>query len=143
MPVDDDHDSASFDIYYNPKHKTKHSNRMSLTNILMKHWKGRKEFLSAQGQVAVILLVAFVGNNWPKSYHRNENHNPPMFWVMNALLLVAAIATLKHDSNASSRGVQLLSRSQTEEWKGWMQWAFIMVCKSYICCLYYSLWGAC
>jgi len=87
-------------------------------------WKGRKEFLFAQAQVAVILALAHVGNTWPNSYPRNENHNPTMFWVMNACLGVAALMSLKHEP--STRGVQLLSRSQTEEWKGWMQFAFIM-----------------
>lgn len=96
-------------------------------NLLSNHWKGRKDFLLAQGQIAVVLVVAYVGNNWPHSYPRNENAKPYMFWAMNALLLIAGIATLKHDGNSSSRGVQLLSRPQTEEWKGWMQWAFIMV----------------
>ena len=118
-------------------------------------WKGRKDFLLAQAQVLVILAIAYIGmhyarnvvdcsgktmtnhvfllhtsfsigNTWPESYPRNENHNPTMFWIMNAALGVAAFATLKHDANGSSRGVQLLSRSQTEEWKGWMQFAFIM-----------------
>jgi hypothetical protein len=50
-----------------------------------------------------------------------------MFWVMNGLLFIAAMLTMKHDPNGSARGVQLLSRPQTEEWKGWMQFAFIMV----------------
>jgi 10 TM Acyl Transferase domain found in Cas1p len=92
------------------------------------HWKGRKDFLVAQGQVGVVLAVAYVGNHWPVTYPRNDNHKPLMFWVMNAALVVAGLATLKHDPHGSARGVQLLSRPQTEEWKGWMQWAFIMVC---------------
>jgi hypothetical protein len=50
-----------------------------------------------------------------------------MFWVTNGLLFIAAMLTMKHDPNGSARGVQLLSRPQTEEWKGWMQFAFIMV----------------
>lgn len=104
-------------------------------NLLSNHWKGRKDFLLAQGQIAVVLVVAYVGNNWPHSYPRNENAKPYMFWAMNALLLIAGIATLKHDGNSSSRGVQLLSRPQTEEWKGWMQWAFIMY-------HYYRYYGA-
>ncbi|KAL7577800.1 hypothetical protein ACA910_010555 [Epithemia clementina (nom. ined.)] len=89
-------------------------------------WKGGKDFLMAQAQVFIVLGVAYVGNRWPYSYHRNENHDPSMFWVMNAILLIAAAVTWKHDIKESARGVQLLSRSQTEEWKGWMQWAFIM-----------------
>jgi len=92
----------------------------------LNNWKSRKDFLLAQAQVVVILVIAYIGNNWPVSYPRNDNHDPTMFWAMNAALFVASIATLKHDKNASSRGVQLLSRPQTEEWKGWMQWAFIM-----------------
>lgn len=89
-------------------------------------WKSRKEFLLAQVQVAVILVIAYIGNTWKYTYPRNDNHDPRMFWVMNGALLLAGFATLKHDPNAASRGVQLLSRPQTEEFKGWMQWAFIM-----------------
>jgi len=90
------------------------------------HWKSGKDFLLAQAQVLVVLTIAYVGNNWPNSYPRNDNENPMMFWVMNGVLLVAGLCTLHHDKNGSARGVQLLSRGQTEEWKGWMQWAFIM-----------------
>lgn len=92
----------------------------------LQKWKSRKDFAMAQVQVAVILVIAYIGNNWPVSYPRNDNHDPTMFWVMNAGLFIAFLATLKHDKKASIRGVQLLSRPQTEEWKGWMQWAFIM-----------------
>jgi hypothetical protein len=91
------------------------------------NWTGKMDFLKAQAQVAAILVIAAIGNLWPIAYKRNDNHNPTMFWVMNAGLLVASILTLKHDKEGSARGVQLLSRPQTEEWKGWMQWAFIMV----------------
>jgi len=90
-------------------------------------WRGSRDFFKAQGCVLVVLFVAYAGNNFPRAYPRNDNHSMPMFWLMNALLAVAALATLKHDANSSSRGVQLLSRNQTEEWKGWMQWAFILV----------------
>jgi len=42
------------------------------------------------------------------------------------VMLGGAIYTMKHEPG--TRGVQLLSRDQTEEWKGWMQFVFIMVC---------------
>jgi 10 TM Acyl Transferase domain found in Cas1p len=100
---------------------------MDFVNTVQKRWKGRDEFLSAQGQVAVVLIIAYIGNNWEPSYPRNDNHSMPMFWAMNGLILIVALATMKHDPDGSARGIQLLSRSQTEEWKGWMQWAFIMV----------------
>ena len=99
----------------------------ALTTGPLGPWKGGKEFLTAQVQVIVVLAVAYIGNNWPYSYPRNANHNPTLFWVMNAALLIAAGLTWTHNAKASARGVQLLSRAQTEEWKGWMQWAFIMV----------------
>lgn len=91
------------------------------------NWKTRDEFVKAQKHVAGILALAWIGNNWPASYPRDENENAAMFWVMNVALLVAALVTIQHDANGSARGIQLLSRDQTEEWKGWMQWAFIMV----------------
>lgn len=93
---------------------------------LLRQWKGAADFCSAQLQVCVVLVIAYIGNNWKESYPRNDNHSYYMFWTMNAALLVVGALTLKHEPNARG-GVQLLSRSQTEEWKGWMQWAFIMV----------------
>jgi hypothetical protein len=99
----------------------------SVVTQVFQSWKGAKEFGLAQLQVAVILTLAWCGNNFPKSYPRNDNHNMPMFYAMNAAFLLAGLMTLHHDVQGSSRGVQLLSRPQTEEWKGWMQWAFIMV----------------
>jgi hypothetical protein len=103
------------------------NNNSSISTMSRFYWKGRHEFFSAQAQVAVVLLIAYIGDRWPKSYPRNDNHDPRMFWICNACLLVAALVTLKREENGSARGIQLLSRPQTEEWKGWMQWAFILV----------------
>jgi hypothetical protein len=100
---------------------------MSLLTNLWDHWKSRDDFCRAQMQVAGILVLAWCGNNWPKSYPRDDNENAAMFWLMNAVITIAAVATMKHDPNGSSHGVQVLSRNQTEEWKGLMQWVFIMV----------------
>lgn len=91
-----------------------------------RQWKGASTFMTAQVQVAVVLVIAYAGNNWPETYPRNDNHSYYMFWFMNAALLVVALATLQHVPGRDGT-VQLLSRPQTEEWKGWMQWAFIMV----------------
>jgi len=101
---------------------TKYGKQMSI----FQDWKSRKDFGYAQLQVIVILAIAYIGNTWPTSYDRNLNFDDHMFWAMNGGLLIAGIITLKHDKLASSRGVQLLSRPQTEEWKGLMQFAFIM-----------------
>jgi hypothetical protein len=111
-------------------HSNLHSNRDPSPDRLKKmklNWPGRHEFLKAQAVIAGILWLAAFGNKWEPSYDRNENHDMFTFWLMNGLILAVGIYTLKHDANGSARGVQLLSRPQTEEWKGWMQWAFIMV----------------
>jgi hypothetical protein len=36
-------------------------------------WAGKRDFLQAQAQVAGVLVVAWIGNNWSPSYDRNEN----------------------------------------------------------------------
>ena len=92
---------------------------------ILAKWKSRRAFVTAQYQVFGILAVAYIVNNWPISYPREENHNEGLFWAMVAGLGVAAFYTMKHEPG--TRGVQLLSRDQTEEWKGWMQFVFIMV----------------
>lgn len=91
---------------------------------LLQQWKGRRNFLVAQGQILVVLVVAYIINNWPVSYPRNDNHSDFMFWTMTLACVGLAYVTLEH--KAGTRGVQLLSRAQTEEWKGWMQFVFIM-----------------
>jgi hypothetical protein len=103
-------------------------NMISMASLVhrLRSWQGAATFAQAQVQVAVVLAIAYIGNNWKDSYPRNDNHNIPLFWFMNVALLVAGALTLQHKPGREG-SVQLLSRSQTEEWKGWMQWAFIMV----------------
>jgi hypothetical protein len=101
------------------------------------NWTGKREFLEAQGKVVLILLVARIGDQWEPAYPRNENHSMNMFWASHVVLLLAAAFTWTHTpprDPASSR-ITLLSRPQTEEWKGWMQFAFIMY-------HYYRAWSA-
>ena len=109
--------------------RIKKTKTTAATSIMTRafNWSGKDDFLLAQGKIFGILVIAYIGNVWEPSYNRNENHDMFTFWFMNILIGLVGIYTLKHDATASSRGVQLLSRAQTEEWKGWMQWAFIMV----------------
>ena len=104
---------------------------------IMGEWKGKKDFLKAQLMVAGILVLAILGDRWEPSYPRNENHNMTLFWIAHVVLAISFIATWKHTPprDPSSDRVTLLSRSQTEEWKGWMQFAFIMY-------HYYRAWSA-
>mmetsp|Transcript_22103 Transcript_22103/g.24857 ORF Transcript_22103/g.24857 Transcript_22103/m.24857 type:complete len:503 (-) Transcript_22103:308-1816(-) len=93
---------------------------------------GFGKFFFAQIQVALILRFAVFGDSWEPSYPRNDNHNMTLFWALHGVLLVASILTWTHKPRER---VTLLSREQTEEWKGWMQFSFIMY-------HYYRAWSA-
>jgi len=92
---------------------------------------GLRDFALAQCKVAVVLAVAHFGNTYDPSYPRNDNHNPPMFWLVNALLAIGTFLTWTWKASSTGRDgsttprVVCLGREQTEEWKGWMQWGFI------------------
>lgn len=107
--------------------KSKKKSPLTFCNQLWNHWASRNDFLMAQISMVGVLMAAWIGNNWPYSYPRNDNENSVMFWLMNLALVVAALYSVKQEPTSANRGLQVLSRSQTEEWKGWMQWAFIMV----------------
>lgn len=104
---------------------------------IMHAWKGKTDFFKAQAMCLTILLIAKIGDIWEPSYPRNENHNMELFWLGHVVLGAAFICTWKHTPprDPSSNRVTLLSRAQTEEWKGWMQFAFIMY-------HYYRAWSA-
>jgi hypothetical protein len=91
-------------------------------------WNGKNEFFLSQIKVAGVLFVAWFGDRWEPSYPRNDNHNMALFWFFHFVLAIASVATWKHipARDPSSTRITLLSRPQTEEWKGWMQFSFIM-----------------
>jgi len=103
------------------------------------YWTNGKEFILSQAKVILILAFAYFCDQWEPSYPRNENHNMPLFWVCHAVLAIVTFMTWERvpprDSNGGSIRVTPLSRCQTEEWKGWMQFAFIMY-------HYYRAWSA-
>jgi hypothetical protein len=89
-------------------------------------WKGKNEFFLSQAKIAIVLVIAKIGDKWEPSYHRNENHNMPLFFMSLFVLAIASCCTWKHTPPRDNSKVIPLSRDQTEEWKGWMQFAFIM-----------------
>lgn len=118
---------------------------MSAISSIFSAWGGKNEFLKSQLYMIGILAVAWFGDNWEPSYPRNDNHNMEMYYIVHAVLFVLTCATWTHkptnstSNDAKKEGdydnITLLSRPQTEEWKGWMQFAFIMY-------HYYRAWSA-
>mmetsp|Transcript_19339 Transcript_19339/g.23787 ORF Transcript_19339/g.23787 Transcript_19339/m.23787 type:complete len:452 (+) Transcript_19339:143-1498(+) len=100
-------------------------------------WPSRNEFLLAQLKVAGVLAIACFGDKWEPSYERNKNHNMTLFWGFHVVLIILSIGTWTHKAprDPNSSRITFLSRPQTEEWKGWMQFAFIMY-------HYYRAWSA-
>tara|TARA_B100000902_G_scaffold397063_1_gene459733 strand:- start:2044 stop:3135 length:1092 start_codon:yes stop_codon:yes gene_type:complete len=69
----------------------------------------------------VVLLLSYVFNNWPNSFSRNENKNADIFFSFMIITVLAALTTLqKLDKD------EILSRNQTNEWKGFMQISFLL-----------------
>ena len=52
---------------------------------------------------------------------RNQVHDMDMFWCVAFILLVSSALNVR-----KSKGGDVLNREQTEEWKGWMQFMFLM-----------------
>ncbi|CAN0208117.1 unnamed protein product, partial [Hapterophycus canaliculatus] len=48
-------------------------------------------------------------------------HDMDMFWCVALMLLVSSLLNVR-----KSKGGDVLNREQTEEWKGWMQFMFLM-----------------
>lgn len=67
------------------------------------------------------LFMTWVFNTWENSYPRNDNYNPDMFWTVVVVMVLAMVHTV-HPSASTA----VLTRDQTEEWKGWMQIMFLM-----------------
>ena len=107
------------------------------TNSLCGSWTNGKEFVLAQAKVSVLLAFAYFCDNWEPSYPRNENHNMNLFWIAHLVLAIITFMSWEHvpPRDSTSTKVIPLSRCQTEEWKGWMQFAFIMY-------HYYRAWSA-
>jgi len=68
-----------------------------------------------------VLLVAFMCENYPL-YPRGEKvWSSDMYWSLCLLLLVASLMTMR-----KGKSTDILNRDQTEEWKGWMQFMFLL-----------------
>jgi hypothetical protein len=68
-----------------------------------------------------VLCFAYVAEHTPLLARIDKTYSGDFFLFGAGLLLVAALATVR-----KSRGSEVLNRDQSEEWKGWMQFLFVM-----------------
>ncbi|CAM9997888.1 unnamed protein product, partial [Phaeothamnion confervicola] len=72
-------------------------------------------------KLGALLVLAWLCEHRPLFDHQKKTHDMDMYWFMAFALAVISFANIR-----KSKGGDILNREQTEEWKGWMQFAFLM-----------------
>jgi len=73
-------------------------------------------------QLGGILMYSWFCENMPVFDHGKKSYSRDVFWFITLVYIGVALATVK----ANPKDTSLLNREQTEEWKGWMQFLFLM-----------------
>ena len=90
--------------------------------------------------LGLILLYAYVCEYHPPHPHADKNYDSDIFFFLTFLLFVVSAFTWKKHVPDESQNIvgivgivapsndktEVLNRSQTEEWKGWMQFMFLL-----------------
>ncbi|EKX36256.1 hypothetical protein GUITHDRAFT_79030, partial [Guillardia theta CCMP2712] len=71
--------------------------------------------------LSLILLFTYQSEYYPVFPHLAKEHDMDMFWFATLLFLAYSFTRWQ-----KSRTDDLLGREQTEEWKGWMQFMFLL-----------------
>lgn len=79
------------------------------------------EFASDVSKLALMMLLVYLCENFPPHPHSQKVHDMDMFWVMTAVLFLWSFTDVR-----KSKTTDILNREQTEEWKGWMQFMFLL-----------------
>ncbi len=77
---------------------------------------------SQLSEFGAILLYSWLCENAPVFEHGKKWHSRDFFWFVTFVYLAIGATTMK----ANPQNTKLLNREQTEEWKGWMQFLFLM-----------------
>mmetsp|Transcript_54638 Transcript_54638/g.70250 ORF Transcript_54638/g.70250 Transcript_54638/m.70250 type:complete len:694 (+) Transcript_54638:39-2120(+) len=70
-----------------------------------------------------VLSLCWVAEHHPPYPHLSKIYDRDLYWAVTAQLFLVAIFTLR---TVPKNGTEILGREQTEEWKGWMQFSFLM-----------------
>mmetsp|Transcript_3255 Transcript_3255/g.4927 ORF Transcript_3255/g.4927 Transcript_3255/m.4927 type:complete len:540 (-) Transcript_3255:336-1955(-) len=68
------------------------------------------------------MFYSWICENKPIFEHATKHYSRDVFWFITLIYLGLALSTIKPNPKDTS----LLNREQTEEWKGWMQFLFLM-----------------
>lgn len=83
-----------------------------------------QSIMSLSGELSrfgAILTFAYLCENNPPFPPGEKDHNLDIFWSLTLILFVVSILNVRKSKNGD-----VLNREQTEEWKGWMQFCFLM-----------------
>lgn len=96
----------------------KHALPLDLTSLASIH-----ALLRECARFGGILALAWCAEHRPPYPHLSKVYDKDTYWAATALLAVVAFLTIK---KVPKNGTEILGREQTEEWKGWMQFSFLM-----------------
>ncbi|CAM9317992.1 unnamed protein product [Scytosiphon promiscuus] len=80
-----------------------------------------RAFSGELSRLGLLITFAYMCEHHPPFSHSKKVHDMDMFWCVALMLLVSSLLNVR-----KSRGGDVLNREQTEEWKGWMQFMFLM-----------------
>ena len=74
-------------------------------------------------ELGSILMVAWINEKAPIFPHERKMSGEGFFWPVWFIFLGLALLSVRRNGDG---GDKLLNREQSEEWKGWMQFLFLM-----------------
>ncbi|GMI46753.1 hypothetical protein TrCOL_g1699 [Triparma columacea] len=81
-------------------------------------------------EFGLILFICYLAENHPPFPHGEKVYDRDFFFLLTALLFAIGYFTLQDNSPNQEQGGKpdstILNRDQTEEWKGWMQFMFLL-----------------
>lgn len=108
-----------------------HCTRMTTSASKLVSWYQREGRVVARSALAIfaVLLLCYLQDFWGDHLHLRfslRQHNLDAFISTMVIVLLVSLLTVRSHPEDISRGLEILHRDQTEEWKGIMQLGFIL-----------------
>ena len=104
--------------------KRKRKDRTSAIDLTSYH--SLRTLINDSAEFGLILGYCFVCEHYPPFPHGEKVHNFDVFLGSFFLLIMIALAFTRQEETQKSAEVSVMNREQTDEWKGWMQFLFLM-----------------